>query len=143
MPFFRAHSSHLGNLYQRPLPNCKFDFSIPTSAQNNWEFARDNQHPIHNSGITNLNYVIVKPIQSTTNYYTEVVEYNGYFNLDKDHKNIEFVDINLPCNKQCLQLLANYFITSIIKKRIIEINNKDDKHPKPSYARKKKTYQAS
>ena len=33
-PLSQAESTHLRNLYQRPAPNCEFDFSISSQAHN-------------------------------------------------------------------------------------------------------------
>lgn len=133
----RAESSHLRNLYQRPPPNRKFDFLIPTLAHNSRASARDHQPPIHNSGIRNSNLVTAEPIRPTAKRFTRVIEYNCDSDSDDDDEDVEFVDVNLPCNKLSLQLLTNNCITCTKKRRLIETGDKDDELPKPKVMREK------
>lgn len=58
-----------------------------------------------------------------------MIEYNGDFDSDSD-KDIKFVDVDLPCNKLSLQLLANNFITYTKKRQVIKVDDEDDKFPK-------------
>lgn len=111
-----AESSHLKNLYQRSSPNCKFDISISVQAHNGRECVRDHQYLNNNPGIAQSNFATVKAMQPTTKRSIWVVEYNGDFDSDDNNKDIEFVDLDLPCNKLSLQLLANDSITHTKKK---------------------------
>lgn len=52
-----------------------------------------------------------------------MINYNG--NSDSDlHNNIKFVDIDLPCNKRSIQLLANDSITCIKKRHVLKTEEK-------------------
>lgn len=55
-----------------------------------------------------------------------MINYNGNSNPDFDN-NIEFVDIDLSCNKLSIQLLTNNLITCIKKNYIFEIEDKTNK----------------
>lgn len=56
-----------------------------------------------------------------------MVEYNGNSNLD-DNENIKFIDDDLPCNKQSIQLVANNFIIRFKKKITDNKNNESSRH---------------
>ncbi len=129
-PLSRAESSHLRNLYQCPPPNRKFDFPMPTQAHNSREPTKKHQCPNHNSGIRQSNFVTAEPMRPSTKRSIRVVEYNGDSDLDDDDEDIEFINIDLPCNKLSLQLLANNSITRT-KKRHVITDNKDNESPRP------------
>ena len=137
-PLSRAESSHLRNLYQRPPPNREFDFPIPAQAHNGRELAKDHQRPNHNSGITQSNFVTAEPMRPRTKRSTRVVEYNGDSDSDGDDEDAEFVDVDLPCNKLSLQLLANDSITRTKKRRVIETDDEDNEPLKPKATREKR-----
>lgn len=50
-------------------------------------------------------------MQPSIKRFTQLVEYNRDSNSDDDNENVEFIDIDLPCNKFNIQLLANNSIT--------------------------------
>ena len=58
-----------------------------------------------------------------------MIAYNRNSNSDSDN-NLEFVDIDLPCNKQSVRLLANDLITRTKKKRVLETKNEADEPSK-------------
>lgn len=93
-----AKSTHLKNLYQRPAPNCKFDFLIPSQAHNDQKFIRDQQRYNNNTAIMILNLITVKLMGSILMQFICMIDYNDNFDFDSDN-NVEFVDINLLCNK--------------------------------------------
>lgn len=95
----RAESNHWRNLYQRPPPNHKFNFPIPAQAHNGQETTKEHQRRNHNSGITQLNFVIAEPMRPSTKRFTQVVKYNWDSDSDSNNENIEFVDVDLPYNK--------------------------------------------
>ena len=133
------------NLYQCLPPTRKFDFPIPAQAHNGQEPIRDYQRPNHNPSIAHSNFVIAEPMRSRIKRLTRVIEYNGDLESDNNNEDIGFADVNLPCNKLSLQLLANDSITRIKKRRVIT-NDKDDELLKPKTnreKRKEKTRQAS
>ena len=68
---------------------------------------------------------------------TRVVEYNWDSESDNDDDDVEFVDINLPCNKLSIQLLVNDSITCT-KKRLVITEDKGDEPPKPKINQEKK-----
>lgn len=51
---------------------------------------------------------------------------------------MEFVNVDLPCNKLSLQLLANDFVTCIKKRQIIEMDKEKVEPPKPKAIWEKK-----
>lgn len=55
-----------------------------------------------------------------------MINYNSSFNSNFDN-NVEFVDVNLFCNNQNIQILANNINIGTKKRRILEIKNKSDK----------------
>ncbi len=71
------------------------------------------------------------PKRPSTKRYIRVVEYNRDSDSDNDDKDIEFIDVNLPCNKLSLQRLANDSIIRTKKRRVIT-DNKDDEPPRPN-----------
>ena len=117
-PLSRAESTHLRNLYQRPPPNREFDFPIPTQAHNGRDSAKDQQRPNHNSAITQSHSVIAKTIRPSSKQSPRVVEYNGDSDSDEE-EDVEFVDVDLPCNKLSVQLLANNSTTRSKKRRVV------------------------
>ena len=136
-PLSRAESSHLRNLYQRPPPTRKFDFPIPAQAHNGQEPIRDRQRPNHNPGIAHSNFVTAEPMRSRIKRSSRVIEYNVDSESDNEDKDVEFVDVDLPCNKLSLQLLANDSITRTKKRRVIP-DDEDNEPPKPKANRVKR-----
>lgn len=60
---------------------------------------------------------------------TRIINYNSNSNSDSDN-DVEFVNIDLRCNKLSILLLTNFSIIYSKKKRIVEIDNKVDEAPK-------------
>lgn len=59
-------------------------------------------------------------------------------------EDVEFVDINLPCNKLRIQLLINDFIVRLKKRRVVfKIEKKVDKSLKIKATQKKNILQAN
>ena len=65
-------------------------------------------------------------MRSTLKQSTCIIDYNGNYDSNFDN-NVEFVDIDLPCNKLSVQLLANDSITRTKKRRILETEDEADK----------------
>ena len=86
------------NFYQCLVPNCEFDFLISSQAHNGQKSTRDQQRPNNNPVIIHSNSITAEAIRSIFKQSTCVIDYNGNSNSDSDN-NVEFVDINLPCNK--------------------------------------------
>lgn len=87
------------NLYPRLSPIREFDFLILAQAHNNQKSIQDYQQPNHDSSIVYSNFVTVKPMISYIKQSSQVIEYNGRSESDNNIKDIEFVDIDLLCNK--------------------------------------------
>ncbi len=68
-------------------------------------------------------------MRPTPKQSTCVIDYNGSSNSDSDNK-VEFVDIDLPCNKLSVWLLANDSITRTKKRRVLETEDEADKPSK-------------
>lgn len=67
------------------------------------------------------------------------MKYNRNSNSDKE-EDVDFVDVDLPCNKPSVQLLVNDSITYSKKKRgVIDVNNELDKLSKAKTAQQKNT----
>lgn len=94
----RAEFMHLRNFYQDPRLNCEFNFIILSQAYNNQEPIRDQQRLNNNCLITHLNSVIVKVMRPNPKQSTQVINNNGNSNSNSDN-NVEFVNVDLPCNK--------------------------------------------
>ena len=58
-----------------------------------------------------------------------MIDYNGNFNSDYDN-DIEFVDLDLPCNKLSVRLLANDSITRTKKKHQLKTRDEVDEPSK-------------
>lgn len=50
-------------------------------------------------------------MKSTTKQSTQIFKYNRDFHLDDNDQSVEFIDINLACNKLGLELPTNNSIT--------------------------------
>lgn len=68
---------------------------------------------------------------------TRVIDYNGDSNSDSDN-NVEFVDIDLPCNKLSIQLLANNVVTRTKKRHVLETEDEADESSKVKATQEKK-----
>ena len=77
-------------------------------------------------------------MRSTLKQSTRVIDYNGDSDSDSDN-NVEFVDIDLPCNKLSVQLLANDSITRTKKRRIRKTEDEADEPLNSKVTREKKT----
>lgn len=58
-----------------------------------------------------------------------MLTYNSTFDSNSNN-NVEFININLPCNKLSIQLLANDSMTYTKKKYVVEIEDKANEPPK-------------
>ncbi len=58
-----------------------------------------------------------------------MIDYNGDSNSDFDN-DVEFVDIDLLCNKLSVRLLANDSINRTKKRRVLETENEADEPSK-------------
>ena len=126
------------NLYLRPVPNRKFDFPIPSQAHNDQKSTRDHQQPNNNLAITYSNFITAEAMRSTLKQLTRVIAYNGDSDFDSDN-NVEFVNIDLPCNKLSVRLLANDSISRIKKKRVLEMEDEANESLKAKVIQEKKT----
>lgn len=61
---------------------------------------------------------MTKAMRPTLRQSTCIIQYNGISYSDLEN-NVEFVDVDLSCNKLNLWLLANDFITCTKKKHVI------------------------
>ena len=151
-PLSRAESIHLRNLYQRLAPNCESDFLIPRQTQNNQNFPRD-QHCSNNNPVTTQSNSVtakcIKPVQSyrsqgqghklaRDNYGTSIQNDSHHNSNSDSDNNAEFVDVDLPCNKLSMQLLANNSATRIKKRRVNETDEEAGEAPKTSVTREKR-----
>ena len=147
-PLSRAESTHLRNLYQRPVSNREPDFPIPNQAQGSQGFPRDQQRSNNNPVTAQSNSVIaetMRPVsqhpscgqryEATRNDFKRVIHYNDDSDSDKE---VEFIDVYLPCNKLSLQLLANDVTTRSKKRRVDDIEDETTKAHKTNTAREKK-----
>lgn len=75
------------------------------------------------------NLVILEVIKSIPKQFTYIINYNSTFDYNFDN-NVEFIDVDLPCNKLNIWLLANNSVTSTKKRHIIETKDKDNEPPK-------------
>ena len=66
-----------------------------------------------------------------------MIEYNGNSNSNFDH-NVEFIDIDLFCNKLNIQVLPHDFIPCIKKRRKLETEDEANKLLKVKATWKKK-----
>ena len=114
------------NVYQRPATNRKYNFLISCQAHNDQKSTKDQQWPNNNPAITHSNLITAEAMKSTLKQFTHMIDYNG--NSDSDsNNNVEFADIDLPCNKLSVQLLGNDFITRIKKRHVFKTEDKADK----------------
>ena len=61
-----------------------------------------------------------------------------YYNNNSDlNKEVNFIDVYLPCNKLSLQLIANNAITCSKKRYIDDVKNKATKTPKTNTTKEK------
>lgn len=141
-PLSRAESTYLRNIYQRPTSSREFDFPIPGQAQNTRKSARDQQRANQNPGITQSHSVIAETIKPTLKFSSRVVKYNGDSDSDEE-ENVECVDVDLPCDKLSVQLLANGFATRTKKRRVLEIEDEADKPPKIKAHSEERDYPAT
>lgn len=107
--------------------NRKFDFFIPVEAYNGRENARDYQGPNNNPSIAHSNSVTAQAMRFTKQS-TRVVDNNRDSDSNNNDEDIEFINVDLPCNMFSVQLLANDSIIRINKKDRIT----DDKDDEPS-----------
>ena len=107
--------------------NRKFDFFIPVEAYNGRENARDHQGTNNNPSIAHSNSVTAQAMRFAKQS-TRVIDYNTDFDSNNDDEDIEFINVDLPCNKFSVQLLANDSIICINKRNRIT----DDKDDEPS-----------
>ena len=77
-------------------------------------------------------------MRSTLKQFTCVIDYNGDFDSDSNN-NVEFVNIDLLCNKLSVQLLANNSITHTKKRYVFEMEDKADELLKAKVTQEKKT----
>ena len=86
--------------YQRPAPNRDFDFPISSQFYNIQEYIKDHQRPNINPAIahSDSDSNSKKTIRSIFKQSTRMIDYNGDFDSNFDN-NMEFVNINLSCNK--------------------------------------------
>ncbi len=134
----QVESTHLRNLYQRPVPNREFDFPIPSQAHNGRESIGDQQRPNNNPAIAHSNSVTAEVMRPTLKRSTRMIDYNGDSNFDSDNE-VEFVDIDLPCNKLSVRLLANDSITCTKKRCILETEDEADEPSKVKATRERRT----
>ncbi len=66
-----------------------------------------------------------------------MIDYNGNFNSNYDN-NIEFVDLDLPCNKLSVRLQANDSITRTKKKYQLKTRDEADEPSKVKATREKR-----
>ena len=66
-----------------------------------------------------------------------VIHYNGNFNSDSNN-DLEFVDVDPPCNKLSVWLLANDSINRMKNKHIVETRDETNKLSKVKAFREKK-----
>ena len=120
-------------------PNYEIDFSILTQAHNDQDFTKDQQRPNHNSTITQSHSVIAMTIRLGSKQSPQVVKYNG--DSDSDEKeDVEFIDVDLFCNKFSIQLLANNFTAGSKKKHVvIDIDDETEEVLKAKTTQEKKT----
>lgn len=86
------------NFYQYLTSKHEFDFPISSQAHNGQKSIRNQQLPNNNLAIIQSNLVIAKAMRLTPKQSNCMIKYNGNSDASSDN-NIEFVDINLPCNK--------------------------------------------
>ena len=112
---------------------------MPNQAENTREPIKSQQRANQTPTIPQSHSIIAETRKPTPKYSPYVVEYNG--NSDSDNKgDVKFVDIDLPCNKLSVQLLANDSNTHSKKRRVIvDTNNEIEEVPKPKTTREKKT----
>ena len=147
-PLSRAESTHLRNLYQRPVSNREPDFPIPNQAQGSQGFPRDQQRSNNNPVTAQSNSVIaetMRPVsqhpscgqryEATRNDFKRVIHYNDDSDSDEE---VEFIDVHLPCNKLSLQLLANDTTTRPKKRRVDDVEDEATKALKTNTTREKK-----
>ena len=67
-----------------------------------------------------------------------MIDHNGDSDSDSDN-NVEFVDINFPCNKLSVQLLANDSITRTKKRHVVKTEDKANELLKIKVTWEKKT----
>lgn len=65
------------------------------------------------------NLVIAETIKPTSKQSTCMIDCDGNFDSNFNN-NMEFIDVDLPCNKLSVQLLANDSATQIKKKCAVE-----------------------
>ena len=137
------------NLYQRPTPNREPDLPIPRQIQNNQNFPRD-QHRSNNNPVTTQSNSVtaksIKPVQSYRSHgqghklaqdnYGTSTQHDSHHNSDSDD-DAEFVDVDLPCNKLSVQLLANNSATRTKKRRVNETNEEAGEAPMTNVTREK------
>lgn len=78
-------------------------------------------------------------MRSTHKQFTQVVEYNGELDSDDNDEDVEFINVDLPCNKLSIQLLVNDSITRTKRRQTIETDNENDKrlNPKATWEKRK------
>ena len=139
------------NLYQRPAPNREPDFPIPRRIQNNQNFLRD-QHRSNNNPVTTQSKSVtaksIKPVQSYRSHgqghklardnYGTSIQHDSHHNSNSDSDDdAEFVDVDLPCNKLSVQLLANNSATRTNKRRVNETDEEAGEALRPTLPEKK------
>ena len=98
------------------------DFFIPSQAHNGQASTRDQQQPNNNPAIAHSNSVTAKAISLISKQSICLIKYNSNFKFNSDD-NTEFIDIDLPCNKLNIWLLANDSILCTKKRHVLKIEN--------------------
>lgn len=149
-PLSQVESTHLRNFYQRQVSNCDPDFPILRQIQNNQNFLRDEYHSNNNPITTQSKSVIAKNIRPVQSYrfhgqghklaqdnYEMNIQYNSY-HASNSNDDTEFVNVDLPCNKLSVQLLANKSATRTKKQYINKIDKKVGQAPKTNVTQEKR-----
>lgn len=76
-------------------------------------------------------------MKPTSKQSTCMIDYNDTFDSYSD-KHVEFIYIDLSCNKRSVWLLANDSVTHTKKRRVVEIEDEADEPPKTQSTREKR-----